>query len=77
MAVTRRVHVVQPQQHFKTQLQTPQGQWAQIYADQAVDALLKTFAPAERIVSTQVVDAGGVRFIYIFTESFGLGPVTP
>lgn len=44
------------------------------YIDRNVDRLLAAMAPAERIVSTTSFERDGYKYIYIFTESFGLGP---
>lgn len=75
MAVTRKVYAVQPRPEYLKQINAGPGEWAQLYDDAAVQIVLDRMAPAERIVSTSVTRHDDKPMIYIFTESFGLGPI--
>lgn len=68
MAVTRRCHIVRAES-------MPSYAARDALQDHGVNDVLAKMAPAERIVSTTSFESGGYKFIYIFTESFGLGPV--
>lgn len=70
MAVTRKCHVVRVESSPDYLGSKGVSDWT----DTAVNRVLQKMAPAERIVSTAPFEAGGYKWLYIFTESFGLGP---